>query len=73
MTISVNASRGENHQGVLMAQKERFVPENDDGGRFTPGAWVADGEPFEVPAGAAHSQTLEPGQSIKFWAFLEEA
>lgn len=72
MTISINAHRGSNHKGKLMAQKERFVPENDDGGRFTPGAWVPDGEPFEVPAGAGHSQILEDGQSIKFWAFLGE-
>ena len=72
MTISINAVRGENHKAVRIGQKERWVPDSDDGASFTPGTWVADGAAFEVPAGEAHSQVLEEGQSIKFWAFIGE-
>lgn len=68
MTVSINVQVGESHKSVVKTQRERFVPDHDDGATFTPGAWHAEGDPEVIPAGHARSFVLADGtESVKIW------
>lgn len=70
MTVSITAVVGSNHKRWTFAQRERWVPDHDDGSTFTPGHWEQVGEVMTLESGQAFSQALtdEEGQSIKIWS-----
>ena len=68
MTVSISVQVGDAHKSTVKCQKERFVPQSDDGSTFTPGAWQTIGEPEEIPAGHARSFVLaDEHESVKIW------
>ena len=68
MTVGILVQVGSAHKQTVKVQRERFVPASDDGSKFIPGAWQAEGAPQVIPAGCAQSFVLADNtESVKIW------
>lgn len=73
MTVSINAHVGSNHAGKVLHQKQRWIPQSDDGSTFTPGRWERIGEPVEILPGSGFSGGLADGESFAVWHVAAES